>query len=60
MQQVTTAKAINDWIESADIYGGMIPKVTAALDCLAEGIPSVQIVGETLEGTTILQQEVYA
>ncbi|SES03959.1 N-acetylglutamate kinase [Psychrobacillus sp. OK032] len=60
VQQVVTAKAINDWIESSDIYGGMIPKVTAALDCLAEGIPSVKIVGETLEGTTILQQEVYA
>lgn len=60
VQQTVTTKAINDWIESADIYGGMIPKVTAALDCLAEGIPSVQIVGETLEGTTILQQEVFA
>lgn len=60
VQQVTNAKAINDWIDSKDIYGGMIPKVTAALDCLAEGIPSVQIVGETLEGTTILQQEVFA
>ena len=60
VQQVTTAKAINDWIDSKDIYGGMIPKVTAALDCLAEGIPSVQIVGETLQGTTILQQEVFA
>ena len=60
VQQSTTAKAINEWIESEDIYGGMIPKVTAALDCLAEGIPSVQIVGETLQGTTILQQEVFA
>ncbi|MFJ8065520.1 acetylglutamate kinase [Psychrobacillus sp. NPDC096426] len=60
VQQNVTAKAINDWIESADIYGGMIPKVTAALDCLTSGIPSVQIVGETLEGTTILQQEVFA
>lgn len=60
VQQVVTASAINNWIETQDIYGGMIPKVTAALDCLAEGIPSVQIVGETLEGTTILQQEVLA
>ncbi|TQR18143.1 acetylglutamate kinase [Psychrobacillus soli] len=60
VQQVVTASAINNWIESEDIYGGMIPKVTAALDCLAEGIPSVQIVGESLEGTTILQQEVFA
>lgn len=60
VQQVVTASAINRWIESQDIYGGMIPKVTAALDCLVEGIPSVQIVGETLEGTTISQQEVFA
>lgn len=60
VQQLVTASSIHGWIEAEDIYGGMIPKVTAALDCLAAGIPSVQIVGEKLEGTTILQQGVFA
>ncbi|WP_391120024.1 acetylglutamate kinase [Psychrobacillus sp. L3] len=55
VQQVITPSAISNWIISGDIYGGMIPKVNAALDCLAAGIPSVQIVGENLEGTTITQ-----
>ncbi|TQR21212.1 acetylglutamate kinase [Psychrobacillus vulpis] len=58
--QLVSTSAINSWIETADIYGGMIPKVSAALDCLAAGIPSVQIVGEKLEGTTILKQGVFA
>ncbi|MFB5086114.1 acetylglutamate kinase [Psychrobacillus sp. PGGUH221] len=58
VQQVVTSTAIAEWITSGEIYGGMIPKVTAALDCLAAGIPSVQIVGEQLEGTTILHQGV--
>jgi len=60
VQQVILADAIRGWITSGDIYGGMIPKVTAALDCLAAGIPSIQIVDEQLQGTTILKQEVYA
>ena len=59
-QKVLLSRDISGWIESGEIYGGMIPKVTAALDCLAAGIPSVQIVDEQLQGTTILQQEVYA
>jgi len=45
---------INQWIEEGHIYGGMIPKVQGALECLNAGIPSVQIVGESLVGTTIL------
>ncbi|WP_144511955.1 acetylglutamate kinase [Bacillus sp. FJAT-22090] len=60
VHQTATISNINTWIETAHIYGGMLPKVTAALDCLAEGMPSVQIVGENLEGTTILQQGVFA
>ena len=60
VQGIVTFEKINDWITSGDIYGGMIPKVTAALDCLKAGIPSVQIVGDQLSGTIILQQEVYA
>ena len=59
VQETVTAEKITDWIISGDIYGGMIPKVTAALDCLTSGIPSVQIVGDQLSGTTILQQEEY-
>lgn len=60
VQETVTYEKITEWITSGDIYGGMIPKVTAALDCLTAGIPSVQIVGDQLSGTTILQQEVYA
>ncbi|QUG40541.1 acetylglutamate kinase [Psychrobacillus sp. INOP01] len=60
VQETVTSEKITDWITSGDIYGGMIPKVIAALDCLTAGIPSVQIVGDQLSGTTILQQEVYA
>jgi acetylglutamate kinase len=59
VQQVVSPTKMDDWISSGEIYGGMLPKVNAALDCLVAGIPSVQIVGEQLEGTTILQQEVF-
>ena len=59
VQQVVTSSSISAWIASGEIYGGMIPKVNAALDCLDSGIASVQIVNEQLQGTTILQQEVY-
>ncbi|ETT86289.1 acetylglutamate kinase [Viridibacillus sp. FSL R5-0477] len=51
---------IKEWINSGDIYGGMIPKVQAAVDCLNEGIPTVQIVGSKLVGTTIQRKEVFA
>lgn len=57
MQKSVTPSTIVSWIASGDIYGGMIPKVNAALDCLTAGVPSVQIVGKHLEGTTILQQQ---
>ena len=43
----------NGWIEEGHIYGGMIPKVQGAVACLHAGIPSVQIVNDTLTGTTI-------
>ncbi|QEY20729.1 acetylglutamate kinase [Psychrobacillus sp. AK 1817] len=59
IQEVVQTSSINKWIESEDIYGGMIPKVNAAMDCLKEGIPSVKIVDEQLHGTTIVHQEVY-
>lgn len=50
-------KEIHGWIETEDIYGGMIPKVWAAIDCLEAGIPSVQIVGQHLIGTVIINEE---
>lgn len=56
-QQQVTPSLIERWIEEGHIYGGMIPKVQGALDCLKAGIPSVQIVGDTLVGTTILSEE---
>ncbi|WP_301107944.1 acetylglutamate kinase [Sporosarcina sp.] len=51
---------IHGWVESEDIYGGMIPKVQAAMDCLNAGIPSVQIVGQQLKGTVITNEEAIA
>ncbi|PIC64299.1 acetylglutamate kinase [Sporosarcina sp. P13] len=53
--QVVTSD-IHHWIETEDIYGGMIPKVQAAIDCLEAGIPSVQIVGQQLTGTVITNE----
>lgn len=53
-QSKVTPSFINQWIQEGYIYGGMIPKVQGALECLNAGIPSVQIVGESLVGTTIL------
>jgi len=53
-QSKATPSFINQWIKEGHIYGGMIPKVQGALECLSAGIPSVQIVGESLVGTTIL------
>lgn len=58
VQQTATASQINAWVESGDIYGGMLPKVQAALDCLTEGVPVVSIVGQQLEGTAIMLEEV--
>ena len=52
-QKEVTEADINGWIEEGHIYGGMIPKVQGALNCLHAGIPSVQIVNDTLTGTTI-------
>ena len=56
-QTEVTPTLIQDWIVDGHIYGGMIPKVQGALNCLAAGIPTVQIVNETLTGTTILNEE---
>lgn len=56
-QTEVTPSLIAKWIEGGQIYGGMIPKVQGAMDCLDAGIPSVQIVGDTLVGTTILSEE---
>jgi len=55
-QTEVTAALIAQWIEEGHIYGGMIPKVQGAIECLNAGIPSVQIVGDTLEGTTIIRK----
>ena len=52
-QKEVTEAHINRWIEEGHIYGGMIPKVQGAVACLHAGIPSVQIVNDTLTGTTI-------
>ncbi|WP_332649405.1 acetylglutamate kinase [Lysinibacillus sp. 54212] len=52
-----TESDIQKWIEEGHIYGGMIPKVQGALACLHAGIPTVQIVNDTLTGTTILSEE---
>ncbi|TFD99876.1 acetylglutamate kinase [Jeotgalibacillus sp. R-1-5s-1] len=54
----TTPSDIFSWIEDGTIYGGMIPKVQAAAGCLESGIPSVKIVNEALNGTTIRKEAV--
>ncbi|NYF25464.1 acetylglutamate kinase [Sporosarcina sp. JAI121] len=59
VQQTASPTEIGKWIETGEIYGGMLPKVKAALDCLGAGIPSVKIVGQQLEGTTIKCEEVF-
>ena len=56
-QKEVTPSLIDQWIEEGHIYGGMIPKVQGALACLHAGIPSVQIVNDTLTGTNILSGE---
>ncbi|MCP1145588.1 acetylglutamate kinase [Lysinibacillus endophyticus] len=56
-QQEATEGLINQWINEGHIYGGMIPKVQGALQVLNAGIPSVQIVNDSLIGTTILSKE---
>ncbi|KIL52829.1 acetylglutamate kinase [Jeotgalibacillus campisalis] len=55
-QNLLTPEAIKQSISSGDIYGGMIPKVHAAFDCLEAGVASVHIVGESLQGTQISQE----
>ncbi|SOC03343.1 N-acetylglutamate kinase [Ureibacillus xyleni] len=56
-QQEASEELINQWINDGHIYGGMIPKVQGALQVLNAGIPSVQIVNDSLTGTTILSKE---
>lgn len=55
-QKQVTKQHIDQWIHEEHIYGGMIPKVQGALACLDAGIPSVQIVNDTLTGTTIVKE----
>ena len=56
-QTNVTEEEIDQWIAEGNIYGGMIPKVKGALQCLHAGVPSVQIVNESLSGTIISQKE---
>lgn len=56
-QKQVTPENIQQWIEEGEITGGMIPKVQGAIRVLGSGIPSVQIVDDTLSGTTILSKE---
>lgn len=58
IQSTVSPSEIETWIEAGDIYGGMIPKVHAAIACLDAGVPSVQIVNQYLEGTIIGLEEV--
>lgn len=49
----TTPLEVTHMIEEGTIYGGMIPKVKGALDCLETGVKAVQITDDSLTGTTI-------
>ncbi|MBQ0138436.1 MAG: acetylglutamate kinase [Kurthia sp.] len=54
----TSKPQIDEWIEAGHIYGGMIPKVEAATNCVLAGVPAVKIVGANLQGTTIIGEKV--
>lgn len=58
IQQIISPAQIANWIEDGNIYGGMIPKVNAAIACLDAGIPTVQIVDQFLTGTVIAYEGV--
>lgn len=58
VQKEVNPKEIRQWILSEDIYGGMIPKVQAAIDCLESGIPAIHIVDQKFEGTKITKEGV--
>ncbi|MDW0112042.1 acetylglutamate kinase [Sporosarcina saromensis] len=59
-QHAATPLLLAKWITEGAIYGGMIPKVEAALTCLEAGIPAVHIVDQQLEGTVIEIEEVFS
>jgi acetylglutamate kinase len=56
-QKEVTPELIYRWIEEGEITGGMIPKVEGAIRVLKAGIPKVEIVDDTLTGTTIISKE---
>ncbi|GEN83928.1 acetylglutamate kinase [Sporosarcina luteola] len=58
IKQSATPGQIAKWIENGDIYGGMIPKVNAAVACLDAGVATVQVVDQYLTGTMIAFEEV--
>jgi len=58
VQQDVNPEEINHWIKSEDIFGGMIPKVRAAVECLESGIPEIHIVNQYFEGTKIAKEGV--
>ncbi|QTD42602.1 acetylglutamate kinase [Sporosarcina sp. Te-1] len=60
IQRRVSVGDIVKWLETEDIYGGMIPKVKAALDCIREGIPSVRITDQHLVGTVIEAEGVFS
>ncbi|MFC7370867.1 acetylglutamate kinase [Fictibacillus iocasae] len=52
-----TRMQIASLMHDGTIYGGMIPKVEAALNCLDNGIEKVCISGPALNGTLIVKEE---
>jgi acetylglutamate kinase len=50
-KQAVRPDQLDEWIKNGDIFGGMIPKVKAAMDCLKIGIPEVSITDQSLKGT---------
>lgn len=56
IQKEVKPEKIKQWIDSEDIYGGMIPKVEAAIECLEAGIPAIHIVDQHFEGTKITKE----
>lgn len=58
IQKSASPTMISNWIKEGEIYGGMIPKVKAAIACLDSGIPTIHIVDQQLSGTIIRLEEV--
>ena len=50
-----TAKKVNDLIEDRTIHGGMLPKITHALEAVQHGVRSAHIIDGRVEHAVLLE-----